>query len=215
MKCLPISLLCLLSLSVYAGDTTSHKRIVKRWPIWFTPSKADVINGITLSPIESTYFFNDKPQKCNGLVIHGIGIMLLALIAPGDPNEMFVRSHKQLSEDELLAAKIADDRDSSNSGIDCNGLLISGTGTITKTCNGVNISAWCGRNLFSNGIFINAFLNWNYHLKGMAAGIVNSSFDVRGVQIGLTNYTHNLKGFQIGLWNENKHRSRSLINWNF
>ncbi len=214
MRILPVILLSLLSCISYAQGAQSKKK-VKRWPIWFTPSKADVINGITISPLESFYFFKKKPQQLNGLVIHAVGTMLLGPLIPGDPNVRIVKDNPELSEEELVSAKLREDT-TITSGASCNGVLISVSGTITKTFNGVNISPFCARNIFSNGFFLNAFYNFNHHLKGVAvAALYNSSFEVRGVQIGLFNYTHKLEGMQIGLWNVHKNRKLPIINWGF
>ena len=201
MKLLPILLLSFLSCSSYAQDITDHEKIVKRSPAWFTPSKTDVINGITLSPLESFYFFNKRPQKLNGLVIHGVSVMLLAPLLLDDINQRFIKNHRGLSEEALNLAKLAEDSSGLWDGFDCNGVLLSATGTCTRYFNGVNISIWAGRNVFARGLSINA--------------LYNSSFEVRGAQIGLINYTHRLRGIQVGLWNVNRKRKLPIVNWDF
>lgn len=194
------------------AQTDSTEKVVRN-AIWFTPSKADVINGIALGIVESTVMYKD--QVVNGITINILspGMMIPAFVPNDVLAECFELAYDSIALDSLLKAKSIPD--STRNNYIHNGLVLSGVGLLTDVVHGVQISPWCCLIDEVDGVCINLMCNWVNQVKGVGIGISNDSYSCKGIQIGLINRSFRLNGFQIGLWNRNRKRSLPLINWYF
>ena len=200
--------------SLFGQNDTLIERAPKvRYVIWFTPSTANIINGIALGLIESTVIHEN--QKINGLSINVLspGFFIPAFSSNDKLDNYFEAKNDSLKLDSIFEAN--EKIDSSRNNYIHNGLVISGIGILTDDINGILISPWCALVDEVNGISINLFCNLTNKLNGISIGFSNESYFAKGLQVGIFNTTFRLKGIQIGLWNKNRKRTLPIINWNF
>lgn len=177
--------------------------------VWFTPSKAGKINGITVGPLEST-IFDSLDQTINGITVIGAGMGILVPMTSRDPvDEFFVKDKT----DDQLKKSIDSFISFYSHKIKHNGIVLSTFGIITGHVNGISISCFSGVTGRVNGIVINPMINFAYEVRGISIGGLNSSVKVTGIQIGIFNKAAFLKGLQIGIWNKTRKRRLPFINW--
>jgi hypothetical protein len=184
--------------------------------LWFTPSKSEKINGLSIGLIESTIFQkNNLQQTINGLSINIVGTGLLTTAFVGSmPYESIFEKNVDYSSIEgyltffdsiLIHSNIHSYRN--------NGITISLTGSLIDNVNGILIGGCTSGITEMNGLLINPIMNLVNTLNGIQIGALNENYQVNGLQIGIFNRTVKLKGIQIGLWNKSLHRSLPFINW--
>lgn len=195
----------LLILILQVQGQTPHQADAsqKRNVIWFTPSHAEKINGISIGLVNTPGYHK---QTCNGLSLELIGAGYITLFLGLDDGG-YVRNTRQ---------------NLTNNGI------ISGPTLFSGKVNGVAVSAITGTNYYLNGFsfslvnltlfqargLITGLVTSADVMKGIQIGVVNiSSERSRGIQLGLLNRANDLKGLQVGLWNINEKRSMPFFNW--
>ncbi len=186
--------------------------------VWFTPSKVNEINGLSigLQPVNT----KNTDKGVDSLIIRGINIslgpylMVIPYIVIGDINNIFqinrfldtnyFKNFNMNWETKIYGMNLSLVLTSGFEniyGIEIVGLNITGFYSVSGEIKGVSISGWG---------------NEYYLLKGVSiAGFRNKGVIVRGLQIGLFNKVDDLRGIQIGLWNKNGKRSLPFINWQF
>lgn len=181
----------------------------RRYPIWFTPCKVELINGIAVG-LFTENIKNDPYLEKDSLQINGLNleITLMRLASLGYmefsgpyPDSLDFYSNYVQNNIELII----------------NGVNISLFGTINEAIiNGVNLA---GLNTVvdkMNGFSISGLNNFSYIMNGMTVALFrNRATKGKGVQIGLFNKCNDFRGFQIGIWNINGKRSLPFINWQF
>ncbi|WP_127130852.1 LA_2272 family surface repeat-containing protein [Pseudoflavitalea rhizosphaerae] len=173
--------------------------------VWFTPSRAQRINGLTIGI--QTFGFNK-----DSLTIKGVNLNADLMGA------IFMMYLPFLPRDSTYRVKNMPDTIRYSEAVDkIYGLSISGGGLIGEgRLHGVAVNGLLCLLTVSKGICITGLTNRIDEFHGLAiAGLGNRSIKGRGLQIGLVNKCKHLRGIQIGLWNENGRRKFPIINWNF
>ncbi len=160
--------------------------------IWFYPSKAQKINGLSIGIFEEVSKGDSKQKNGIAISLIGTGIIL------GGPI-IWMSSQER-------------DWDFNNH---YNGIALSLTGSFYPKVNGINASLFVGASEEVKGLSINLLASQINELKGCSIAAINISYSVRGVQFGIYNESNDLRGFQFGIWNKNEKRSLPFINWNF
>lgn len=190
---------------VSRGGNRDSTVIKNRNVIWFVPSEARYINGLSLG------LFNSPPeykQTINGINVELIGAgALLPFVFMDDQQGYSKRISDYLKNNGLtLGLTLYSGK--------VNGVSVSGLINGTNYLNGFSFSTLNCNIYGANGIMAGVY-NYSDHIMGMQAGFWNKSNFQTGVQIGLINIADELKGFQFGLWNKNGKRSLPFINWQF
>jgi hypothetical protein len=192
-----------------------RKRKTKKG-VWFTPSYASEINGLSLSLATTNHLTDMDTTTINGM---NLGIELqwslvalvaaeVAMLAPFYAVDFLFK--KKDSAEKIKPTHHPDDcnrkclsPDSSTIIINGIHLGILGSPFESNTIQGVNIS---GIGTFSNdlqGVSVSGLVTISDNFEGLCvSGLVNRSKRGRGLQIGLTNFATDYKGIQIGLWNK-------------
>ena len=203
-------------------DTIKHKhqkkiikRPAKRNIIWFTPTRANEINGLAIGTIPSSAAYNNDSLQIKGIHVELNPIMLMVVpyVVIGSFKSPFISedtakdgSSLYYYPDSIIQLK------NTISGLN---LSFLGSGEMIYY-NGITISslATMGRSL--KGISITFGQNNFYEFYGlMIAGLSNGSYKGAGLQIGLFNRCKECKGVQIGLLNRMGKRTLPLLNARF
>ena len=183
--------------------------------IGFTPSKAQIINGIAFGGIP-----NVKSPKSDSLKIRGInieinpilGTMAVGYVIFGTLISPFSNSTDAA---ELCNRNVFPDSVFSDnikiSGLNLGVLGSYGAGKVK----GINLSLIGTFGYQINGLSTSIGLNLFYDFNGLLIGIQNKTNKGKGIQIGLFNYCNECKGIQIGLWNKMGKRTLPFINMRF
>jgi hypothetical protein len=185
----------------------------QRYVLWFTPSMASHIHGVSIGPIGSEHLCSrSAPQVSNGVNAQFIGVGFFLLIGPGELGSG--RQFEQLRTDttgvmldSLLAAA------GNTFAVTHNGIQVSPLGTFTPRINGVSVSLISSRHEQLNGIAVNPLWTHVLDQRGISIGALNTALRTRGLQVGIFNRTHELRGLQFGLWNRNGKRALPIVNW--
>jgi hypothetical protein len=158
-----------------------------RYLLWYTPSSAEVINGIGIGPMNSGTKGNIPiRQTINGLQLELPGMGFLRFPFQDGGKSYF------------------ESLDGRDQGVTVNGVLAAVAGsTGVDNINGVFISAFCGFAKRVDGVAVNP-LNFINRVDGTAVGVVNSFDEGQGTTIGIYNSSKDYNGLQIGLVNERK-----------
>jgi hypothetical protein len=178
---LPTLALLVIEFSPISSQAQTH------YLLWYTPSTAEVINGIGIGPMNSGTK-RDIPvrQTINGLQLELPGMGFLRF-----PFEDGGRSYF-----EGIGGR--------DKGVTVNGVLAAVAGsTGVDNINGVFVSAFCGFAQRVDGVSVNP-LNFITRIDGTAVGIVNSFDEGHGTTVGIYNSSKDYNGLQIGLVNERK-----------
>jgi hypothetical protein len=183
----------------------------KRNVIWFTPTRANEINGLALGTIPSSVAYNNDSLKINGIHIetNPIMFMLVPNVLIGSLTSPFRREN-----DSSYFSNSPPDSNYFISSNSINGINIStlGSGEMSNYC-GISISSIATLGYTINGISITIGQNTYYKFRGLLiAGLMNSVNTGRGVQIGLFNRCKDCKGLQIGLLNKMGKRTLPFLN---
>jgi hypothetical protein len=183
--------------------------------IWFVPSKASRINGITIGLIGAP-IYDPSPEKVtlNGVYadLGFVGAFLVPYLIGASIHS--IHNHDSISSFGTIGYGRNHFREADSISLFMNGLGISGVMLAEMRSNGIAISVTYNNAITANGITITGIMNDLYEFRGIAiGGVRNKSAKGKGVQIGLFNNCNELKGIQIGLWNRTKKRSLPIINW--
>lgn len=177
----------------------------RRDVIWFTPSNAREISGLSLGL--QTFGLNRDSLKIAGLNLNAdILSVIFTIYMPFIPRDS---TWKLENMPDTVAYSEAVDK--------MHGLSISAGGLIgAGYMRGLAFNGlWCQVTV-SEGVSITGIYNRIDEFHGLVfAGLGNKSIKGSGLQIGLVNKCKHLRGVQIGLWNVNSKRKLPLINWNF
>jgi hypothetical protein len=177
----------------------------KRDIVWFTPSRAQQINGLNIGI--QTFGFNKDSLTIKGVNLNAdLMGAIITMYLPFIPRDS---TYKIKNMPDTIWYGEAVDK--------IHGLSISGGGLIgAGRLHGVAFNGLLSLVTVSKGVCITGLYNRIDDFQGLAvAGLVNRSIKGSGLQIGLVNKCKHLRGIQIGLWNENGRRKFPIINWNF
>jgi hypothetical protein len=186
-----------------APDTTSNhhtKQIIKRPAtrnlIWFTPTKANKINGIAIGTIPSSVIYNNDSLQISGIHFEANPIMLFLIpyVVIGSIMAPFIKTNKIDSSQRLLIDFPDSSQHISNNTIHGLNISILGSGEMSNY-NGASISsvATIGKSL--KGVSITAGANNFYEFHGvLIAGLMNNVSKGNGLQIALFNRCKECKG---------------------
>ncbi|QEC42330.1 LA_2272 family surface repeat-containing protein [Pseudobacter ginsenosidimutans] len=173
--------------------------------VWFTPSRAQQINGLNIGI--QTFGFNKDPLTIKGVNLNAdLMGAIITMYLPFIPRDS---AYKIRNMPDTIWYSEAVDK--------IHGLSISGGGLIgAGRLDGVAFNGLICLLTVSKGICITGLNNRIDEFHGLViAGLGNRSIKGSGLQIGLVNKCKHLRGIQIGLWNENGRRKFPIINWNF
>ena len=207
-------------ITVQSQDTTArHKRNIPPRPavrnvIWFTPTRANQINGIALGTLPSSMWTNDSLHiKGLHVEVNPVALMLFPYVVFGSLLSPFVWN------------KPFKDGDAFNHFPDT-------IGTRPKKISGINISLLGSAEVeYYYGLSISLFVTTGATIKGISitggqnsfyefdgiliAGLMNNVNKGRGLQVALINSCRDCKGVQIGLINKMGKRVLPIINMRF
>jgi len=188
---------CFVSILCKAQDS-----LQKRTVLAFTPSKANVINGIAFGLWTRPTF---NYQKIRGFNIELIGSgWQTPFLSFDDGGYLRKSTGKQEINGLSFGLTLLNGK--------VNSLAISPFINTTYYQNGLKISL-LNVNLYSANGFQLGFINVNKHINGIVLGLYNKSEESKGLQLGLYNKTESSSGIQIGLININKSRTMVFFNW--
>jgi hypothetical protein len=205
---------CVLVSTTIKGQTkTKPKRPATRNVLWFSPTRANTINGISLSSLSSDLFYENDSVKINGLNVEAdpVAFMVVPYAIGGALN---VLKERRDSNDRRMVFEEIDQYYKATNQV--NGLSISLFGITNRNYNGITVNGLMNFGTKLNGISIGGVMNSFNQLKGISiAGIGNYANKGVGVQIGLLNRCVECKGLQIGLLNKMGKRTLPFINMRF
>lgn len=196
-----------------ANVTVKDNRYVRRFPIWFNPSRANEIDGISISGFISPYLFKADSLKIRGINI-GIEptwVFAAPFIVVGALTSPFNKHINKVRVDSL------NQTDSAKSLVKITGLNIGicGSTIIDNNVNGLSLNVIGAEGNLHNGVSITLGANAFYKFNGISiAGLMNTSEKGSVVQISLFNYCTDCIGLQIGLWNKMGKRRLPFLNIN-
>ena len=190
--------------------------VQKKYAIWFSPSQATDIYGLSLNffpregmfPDYSVYGMelNVSPMGLLGSVMfffHALLDIDMHLYGVADEEEENTATMESYIEGRHYVKRIY--------GLQVGTLNVAEEQIIY----GLDISLAASLETKVNGVSISGIINYQDMVNGLTiATLGNHNMYCRGVQIGLINSAY-LRGFQIGLWNVNQKRRLPLINWSF
>jgi hypothetical protein len=192
-----------------------ERKKIKKDGVWFAPSLASEINGLSVSLVTTTAFTAIDTLKINGLNldIEPQWALLTATACVHIPFHfiglLFPEKHKNIDTATVIKPIYQDCSRKcppyNNSAIIINGvnLGIFGSPLDASIISGVNIAGLITIGDTIKGISITGLVTVSENVKGVAvSGLVNQTKCGRGVQIGLTNFAKDFYGIQIGLWNK-------------
>jgi hypothetical protein len=187
------------------------ERPARRNVVWFTPTRANTINGIALGTLPSSMFYHNDSLQIRGIHIEANPIMfyLVPHVVFASLSSPFIKtdSTKYFTNafPDSARFKYKNRIWGLNIGIlgsaemnDYNGISISSVGTFGRSLKGISITF--GQNNL-------------YEFQGLLiAGLMNNVTKGSGLQIGLFNRCKECKGVQIGLLNTMAKRTLPVIN---
>lgn len=195
----------IILLLVFFTSTSSFGQ--KKYLLWFMPSKAQKIYGITLNPWISEDNFSKKVS------IYG-GHLQFCPLAPFtilyNVNNIFRNDYFDSDLGNFDSMPPQEERK-----------IIYG---INLTCcdwgfsevYGLDLNIGASEIVDVKGVSLSGIYNINTSINGLAISLIcNKNRDCTGLEIGLINNSLKLRGLQIGLWNKNQKRSLPLLNWCF
>lgn len=203
----------IVAISSIAQIKVKPKRPSTRNVVWFSPTRANTINGISLSSLSSDMFYENDSVKINGLNIEAdpVAFMVVPYAIGGALN---VLKERRDSNDRRMVFEEMDQSYKATNQV--NGLSISLFGITNRNYNGIAVNGLINFGTKLNGISIGGVMNSFYQLKGISiAGIGNYANKGMGIQIGLINRCVECKGIQIGLLNKMGKRTLPFINMRF
>jgi hypothetical protein len=175
--------------------------------MWFMPSKAQQIYGLTLNPWISEYNLSDN------LSIYGGHIQF----CPIAPFTIFYNVTNIFRKDYFVSDPNYFDfmpNQSARKRIYGLNLTIADWGF--SEIYGLDLNIGSSEIISVKGVSISGLYNVNTSIKGLAiSGVCNLNKNCNGLEIALINNSIKLHGFQIGLWNKNQKRSLPIVNWCF
>jgi hypothetical protein len=202
----------LLAVTTVAQTKAKPKRPSTRNGVWFSPTRANTINGLSLSSLNSGMFYENDSVKINGLNIEANPEALF--IAPYFVIGAVAMLFQDTSQAHRIGFAIPDTLELTKNQI--NGLSVSFIGVTARNFNGLSISGLINGGDKFNGIAIAGSAKSFYKFNGVSiAGIANNAYKGNGIQIGLFNRCIECKGLQIGLLNKMGKRTLPFINMRF
>ncbi|MFZ5553191.1 MAG: hypothetical protein ACOZCO_08760 [Bacteroidota bacterium] len=178
---------------------TDDTAYIERFPIGFTPSKTDKINGLGIG----------FGGYSDGITVNGLNIELpffhtiYILLSP--------YNHLQAWDSAGYYSVIEDKTD-------CwfNGVNIACTHFSFGVMKGVQVNGLTLVAFETKGLTVTGLRSEVYKFSGLSvSGFVNRAGEGKGVQLGLFNNCRDLRGIQMGFWCKNGKRSLPFINWQF
>jgi hypothetical protein len=194
----------------FAQEKVHPKRPTTRNVVWFSPTRANTINGLAISPSSSNIWYDNDSLKISGLNIefNPFSFMFTPYVIMGSFNMLLAQDD---STRRKIILRLPDKLDFTNNQV--NGLNISAIALINTDINGLAIAGLINDGGSLNGIAISGGANSYYSFKGIAiAGLANNFYKARGIQIGLFNRCVDCKGLQIGLLNKMGNRTLPILN---
>lgn len=203
---------------IFSSNAAAQKKIKPKRPstrngVWFAPTRAKIINGISLSSLSSDMFYENDSVKINGLNIEAdpVAFMLLPYIFGGAINVF--KDYKDTTGKKMAFWEMNKSYRTSNQ---MNGISISLVGATERNYNGIAINGLANYGSKINGISVGGIMSSFYKFRGISiAGIANYAYRGTGIQIGILNKCIECKGLQIGLLNKMGKRTLPFINMNF
>ena len=184
------------------SDTSGKSPLIKKI-VWFTPSTANEIRGVTLG--FQTWNVEDAPLTVRGV---NLNIDMASMIA------CLVGLFKVASDNALI--NLPDSVKKSGPHTTVHGLSLSLGGLLVNGQRGISINGGIFIADHARGLVITGTQNLTGDFHGIViSALRNRSIAGKGVQIGLLNICKHLDGVQIGLWNVNSKRRLPFINWSF
>ncbi|HLG35514.1 MAG TPA: hypothetical protein VI757_11590 [Bacteroidia bacterium] len=196
-------------------NTVKDDRYVRRYLLWFNPSRANEINGISISGFITPHLFHSDSLKIRGINVGVEPMWLFAIpyVIVGSLASPFYRDRK----DAKARIDINYTPDSAEALVKISGLNIGicGSTFIENKTNGISINGIGTLGILHNGVAFSFGMNLFYKFNGLSvAGLMNDSEKGNGIQIALFNYCTDCSGLQIGLWNKMGKRGLPFINFN-
>lgn len=206
-----VFLLTYYSFNSYSQDTIQTKHVFQRRNfIWFVPSHANEINGISIGAWAST-----EISRVDSIKIRGISVEVNPIAIYAGPiliiSSLLSPFYTKDNNPEAILYNNSVYPDNIEETVTVTGLGIS---TVSgHSTNGVNITATGASGSYMNGTSISGVANIYYDFNGvLIAGLQNKTTKGKGLQIGLFNYCQDCKGVQIGLLNKMGRRILPFIN---
>lgn len=187
------------------GDTVKkQKPPLNKKGVWFTPSNANRIKGVTLG-LQSMHA-QGEPLAIQGVNLNADALSFL----------MSLYSLIDLPFNNTLI-NMEDTVDKSGINIRVRGLSLSGGGLVGPIqMKGVSINGAVCVATETRGVVLTGSQNLADEFSGVVISTLrNKSIKGRGLQLGLLNICKDMKGIQLGLWNVNSKRRMPFINWSF
>ena len=172
--------------------------------IWFTPSNANRIKGVTIG-LQSMHI-DGEPLAIQGVNLNADALSFL----------MGIYYLIDLPFNNTLI-NMEDTVDKSRINIRVRGLSLSGGGLVGPIqMKGVSINGGICVATETRGVVLTGSQNLADEFSGIVISTLrNKSVKGRGLQVGLLNICKDMKGVQLGLWNVNGKRRLPFINWSF
>ncbi|MBP6431651.1 MAG: hypothetical protein KA319_07790 [Ferruginibacter sp.] len=193
----------------FAQKRVIPKRLATRNVVWFSPTRANTINGLALSSFSSDMWYENESLKINGINIEANPASFIVLpYAIVGSIEMLFSKNDSTRRRSILS--VPDSNYLSKNFM--NGISIGVLGSFSNN-NGLTIAGIMNNGGKLNGIALGGIANSYYSFKGIAiAGLANNFYKGRGIQIGLFNRCVDCKGLQIGLLNKIGNRTLPFLN---
>lgn len=197
LSCVVVGALLSTSVQAQAGKAPKAPRTKPRHVLWYTPSMASHIHGISLGMLGSEVVCNaGTPQVGNGIKVEVVSNAIFLLMLPRTARFRTTLDSLHAASDEGPTTRMITDRLALERGRQ-NGVVVSVLGSQTDVVNGLALDGLVGVHTRMRGVLISGLANIVLDHAGIQVSPVNNGLRVRGLQIGLINRTHDLRGLAI------------------